>query len=228
MTASYEVAGPTQLLPGRATVHLALVRAAGTGPVPVLATPPALAALRLKVGDQTRLSLGPADADVQIVGTVDAIPGDTEPAAMLTDLPSLSARFFHDHGIVRANQEWWVGTDPEQRAAAAQAAAQLGGLRVLDRQTIAEPARPVRGGCPGGVVRRRTGRAAARRGRHRRRRQRHRPPPGQRTRGAAHPRCRAPAAGPVAHRRAGVPRRDRCRWSGSGSASRWPPRWRPW
>ncbi|WP_329105312.1 ABC transporter permease [Micromonospora sp. NBC_01699] len=136
---------------GSSTVRMALVRTAGTGPIPVLATPPALAALRLDVGGVTGLPLGLADAQIKIVGTVDSIPGDTEPAALLTDLPSLSARFFHDHGILRTNEEWWVGTDPAQPTATARAAAQLGGLRVLDRQAIADQVDPYGVGARGAL-----------------------------------------------------------------------------
>ncbi|WP_326562088.1 FtsX-like permease family protein [Micromonospora sp. NBC_01796] len=149
MSTQYEVNDDASW--GATTVRVAMVRQADTAPIPVLVTPAVLDALRLKVGDETGLAFGLADARVKIVGTVASIPGDTEPAAILTDLPSLSNRFFFDHGIVRTNEEWWVTTDPAQASAAAQAAAQLDGLEVLDRQAIADQLDPYGVGARGAL-----------------------------------------------------------------------------
>ncbi|MFK3982769.1 FtsX-like permease family protein [Micromonospora sp. NPDC050397] len=136
---------------GASPMHLALARVADTGPVPVLATPAALAALRLKIGDTTGLTLGPADVGVTIVGTAESIPGETEPAAILADLPSLANRYFHNFGTVRSPEEWWVATDPGQHAATARAAAELGGLRVVDRQALADQLDPYGVGARGAL-----------------------------------------------------------------------------
>ncbi|GGM23281.1 hypothetical protein GCM10011608_04970 [Micromonospora sonchi] len=118
-------------------LQLGISRQAAASRVPVVATPQALAALHLDVGAQTRLFLGGAEVDATVVDTVTAVPGDAEAAALLVDLPSLSSRIFHDHGIVRSPQEWWVAARPGQAQQAGAAAAALGGLGVLDREDVA-------------------------------------------------------------------------------------------
>ncbi|GIG88851.1 hypothetical protein Pen02_37870 [Plantactinospora endophytica] len=108
--------------------------------VPVVATPEALAALRLGVGEQTVLVLGGGAVDVRITGTLAAVPGVPESAALLVDLPSLSTALFHERGIVGAPEEWWLATRPDQHAEVARAAAALGGLQVADRVEVASRA----------------------------------------------------------------------------------------
>ncbi|MGN9811693.1 FtsX-like permease family protein [Micromonospora sp. BQ11] len=120
-----------------APVQTAVVRGTPNGPVPLLATPQALEALRLDVGQQTRLYLAGAEVDAMIVGAVDSVPGDTEAAALLADLPSLSGRLLYDHAIARDPQQWWLSVEPGQRVAASDAATALGGLVVADRQLLA-------------------------------------------------------------------------------------------
>ncbi|WBB80817.1 ABC transporter permease [Micromonospora sp. WMMD882] len=117
-------------------VRLAVTRPAA-GPVPLLLTPAALAALRLDVGATTRLLLGAAEVDVRVVGAVAAVPGDTAAATIVADLPSLAGRLFGDRGLLRAPQEWWVGVDAASRDATVAAAATLGGLTVHDRDAVA-------------------------------------------------------------------------------------------
>ncbi|TCC00286.1 FtsX-like permease family protein [Micromonospora zingiberis] len=117
-------------------VQLGITRPA-EGRVPVVATPQALAALRVDAGAQTRLFLGGADVDVTVVGTVSALPGDAEDAALLVDLPSLSARLFHDSGLLRTPQEWWLSTEPGQAEQVGAAALAFGGLSVLSREDVA-------------------------------------------------------------------------------------------
>ncbi|MEV6812675.1 ABC transporter permease [Micromonospora sp. NPDC051296] len=118
-------------------LHLGISRPLTGGLVPAVATPQALAALRRDVGTQTQLSLGGADVNVTVVGTVATVPGDAEEAALLVDLPSLSTRIFHDRGIVRSPEEWWVAARPGQAEQAATAATALGGVTVLDREDVA-------------------------------------------------------------------------------------------
>ncbi|GIJ76415.1 FtsX-like permease family protein [Micromonospora phaseoli] len=118
-------------------LQLAVSRPASATRVPVVATPQALDALHVDVGAQTRLFLGGAEVDVHVVHGVAALPGDTEGAALLVDLPSLSTRLFHDHGIVRAPQEWWLAARPGEADQAATAAAALAGLTVLSRADVA-------------------------------------------------------------------------------------------
>ncbi|MFI6820005.1 FtsX-like permease family protein [Micromonospora sp. NPDC050187] len=121
---------------GNSPVHMAVTRPA-TGRVPLLVTPPALAALRLDVGDDTRLFLGAAEVDVRVVGTVDAFPGDTAAATVVADLPSLRDRIFHDRGLTREAQEWWLSVPADRHDEAVTAAAALTGVKVHDRQATA-------------------------------------------------------------------------------------------
>ncbi|MBQ1046935.1 ABC transporter permease [Micromonospora sp. C51] len=119
-------------------VQLAVTRTAGPGRVPVVATGAALDMLHVEVGAQTRLFLGGAEVDVVLVDRVTALPGDVEDAALLVDLPSLRTRLFHERGIVRSPQEWWVAVRPGTAAQVAGAAAALDDLTVLDRQDVAD------------------------------------------------------------------------------------------
>ncbi|MDG4790709.1 ABC transporter permease [Micromonospora sp. WMMD1102] len=122
---------------GNAPIAFAVTVAPGPGQVPVVATPEALAALRLTVGQQTVLVLAGGAVDVRITGTVAALPGVPESAALLVDLPSLSTALFHERGIVAAPEEWWLATRPDRHTEAARAAAGLGGLQVADRVEVA-------------------------------------------------------------------------------------------
>ncbi len=128
-------------------VQLAVTRPAGTNPVPVVATAAALDALHVDVGAQTRLFLGGAEVDVVMVDRATALPGDVEDAALLVDLPSLRTRLFHEHGIVRSPQEWWVAAQPGAAAQVAGAAATLDGLTVLDRRDVATSWLATRSAC---------------------------------------------------------------------------------
>ncbi|MER7457768.1 FtsX-like permease family protein [Micromonospora sp. NPDC126480] len=118
-------------------VQFAIARPAAAQPVPVVATPAALAALRMDVGGATRLVLAGTEVDLRVVDVAESVPGGTEAAALLVDLPSLSNKVFHEHGLVRSPQEWWLSVAPAQRDEAVAAATALGGLRVLDRQAVA-------------------------------------------------------------------------------------------
>jgi hypothetical protein len=124
--------------PGPAKVVVA--RAFQAAPVPVVATPEALSALRQHVGARTRLSLVQRDVDVLITGTVKAVPGTTDASALLVDLPSLADKLFYEYGVARGPQEWWLATRPGGYAAATAAAAKLNGLQVLDRRSAAREA----------------------------------------------------------------------------------------
>ncbi|SCL27023.1 FtsX-like permease family protein [Micromonospora inyonensis] len=121
---------------GGSPVRLAVTRPAA-GRVPLLVTPQALAALRLAVGDDTRLFLGAAEVDVHVVGTVEAFPGDTAAATVFADLPSLRDRIFHDRGLTRDVQEWWLSVPTDRHDDAVTAAGALTGVDVLDRQAVA-------------------------------------------------------------------------------------------
>jgi hypothetical protein len=115
----------------------AVVRRARSGPVPVLATPQAMTALHLSAGGSSPLRLAGADIAVEVVGTVTALPGTTQPAAVLADLPSLTAVLLNEEGIARTPQEWWIATTPGTRAGTVTAAGRLTGMQVLDRHAAA-------------------------------------------------------------------------------------------
>ncbi|GAB4060928.1 ABC transporter permease [Catellatospora paridis] len=113
---------------------------AAVKPVPALATPEALAALHTETGQTLNLQLWSQPVPIQVTGTLRALPGGGEPAALLLDMPSLSAHLQHD-GLRAPNvTEWWAATDPARHAEAAAAAAQLPTLAVVDRQELARRA----------------------------------------------------------------------------------------
>ncbi|MFY1674156.1 FtsX-like permease family protein [Plantactinospora sp. WMMB334] len=129
---------PASSWPGvNSPVSFAVAVARDAGAVPVVATPEALAGLRMGVGEQSVLVLAGGAVQVRVTGTVAALPGVPEPAGLLVDLPSLSTVLFHERGIVAAPEEWWLATRPDGHGAAAEAAAGLGGLQVADRVAVA-------------------------------------------------------------------------------------------
>jgi hypothetical protein len=139
--------------PGRARMRLGVVPAAAAGPVPVLATPAALDALRLGEGGSARLGLFGAAAEITVVGVLDALPGVEDRAALLVDLPSIAWTLFSENILLRGHQEWWVATRPGEHAIAAGAAGELAGVAVLDRGSVATDAaaEPYGVGARGGL-----------------------------------------------------------------------------
>ncbi|WP_433527877.1 FtsX-like permease family protein [Micromonospora sp. CA-263727] len=137
LAVTYGRSGASDVFASGKTLQLGISRPAAGGAVPAVATPQALAALRRDVGTRTQLVLGGAGVEVTVVDTVAALPGDAEDAALLVDLPSLSTRIFHDSGLVRSPQEWWVAARPGQAEPVATAATALGGLAVLNREGVA-------------------------------------------------------------------------------------------
>ncbi|MBF9128439.1 ABC transporter permease [Plantactinospora sp. S1510] len=129
--------GSGRFFPSNSPIQFAVARMPAQGQVPIVATPEALSALRLAVGQSTRLVLAGASVDITVTGTVAAVPGGSEAAALLVDLPSLSTQLFHQYGIIPATQEWWLNTSPGGHEATAEAAEALGGLQVADRKAIA-------------------------------------------------------------------------------------------
>jgi hypothetical protein len=122
-------------------VRFAVVPAAGQGPVPAVATPEALRALSLSVGDTTPFSLSGASITIKVVGSVTAVPAtDGTAAAVLLDLPSAVTWMVRDSGTVRAQPEWWLATDPARHDGTVDAAARLSGVTVLDRLAVAQAA----------------------------------------------------------------------------------------
>ncbi|GAA2503051.1 ABC transporter permease [Winogradskya humida] len=106
-------------------------------PVPVVATPDAQRRLRLSGDGPATLRIAGADVPVRLAGSIVAVPGSEQGAAMLVDLPSLQAYLLHKAGLVHQTQEWWLGVAAGSHDETAAGAAGLGGLRVLDRRAIA-------------------------------------------------------------------------------------------
>jgi hypothetical protein len=122
-----------------AVMRFSVIPPARPGPVPVVATPQALSALRIPVGGTTRLNLGGGQVEVRVVAAAEALPAATTPAALLVDLPSLGTALYQD-GRTATAQEWWLATSPDRHAEAADAARRLGGLDVVDRRAISDAA----------------------------------------------------------------------------------------
>jgi hypothetical protein len=141
--------------PGAAArgARLGIVPDVPPGPVPVLATPAALDALRLTEGATTRLGMFGTLVPITIVGTLDAVPGVAESAAVLVDLPSMAWTAFELTRPPRGFQEWWVATAETGHRAAAAAAERLPGIAVLDRHAEADAAtaEPYGVGARGGL-----------------------------------------------------------------------------
>ncbi len=94
------------------------------GPLPVLSTgsiTPVLPA------DGARILVGPTEILVGSVGSLDAVPANPQAAGIVADLPSLYDRMLRSTRTVPSISEVWIRTDDP--AAAAQAAAELGGAR---------------------------------------------------------------------------------------------------
>lgn len=109
--------------------------------VPVLATPALLEALRAEVGETVRGRIGGAELDLHVVGRVAAVPGtQRSPSAMIADLPSLAVAVARQRATGVSTDEHWVVTARGQHEVAAQAAAALSGVQVLDRVHEAEVA----------------------------------------------------------------------------------------
>jgi hypothetical protein len=87
------------------------------------------------------------------VGTLDAVPGVAESAAVLVDLPSIAWTLFELTVQPRGFQEWWVTTAARGHRAAAAAAERLPGIVVLDRRAEADAAtaEPYGVGARGGL-----------------------------------------------------------------------------
>ena len=139
LTAQY--GAPGEYRPGwtfSGPIAFGLAPAPTPGPVPVAATDDALAALRLRVGDETNLVLSGGSVRVRIVTTTAAVPGLSETAALLVDLPSLNTTLFAEHGLLRPAREWWAATRVDEPDVAARAAERLGGLDVTERHAVAQ------------------------------------------------------------------------------------------
>ncbi|MFI5934488.1 FtsX-like permease family protein [Actinoplanes sp. NPDC051494] len=117
--------------------RFAVVRPARVAAVPVVLTPRARRALRITGDAPVTLRIGGARVPVHPVGSIVAVPGTDDPAAALVDLPTLRAYLWQQEGRTRPAREWWMTVGDGAHVRAADAAARLGGLRVLDRRDVA-------------------------------------------------------------------------------------------
>ena len=124
---------------GGVQLRFSLIRPAPEKPVPAVATPQALAALRISVGGTTPLNLASGQVNVKVIESIKAVPGAGTPAALLIDLPSLGTALYAQSRTA-VPQEWWLTTDPRRHTETAAAAARLDGLEVIDRVAAAAAA----------------------------------------------------------------------------------------
>nr|WP_198171278.1 FtsX-like permease family protein [Actinoplanes awajinensis] len=106
-----------------------------TEDVPVSVPIALTTAARDAFSNLTSLTVGGAEVRVDVVATIDRVPGSVEKAAVLVDRPALEARLFWSFGIVRDTGEWWIAGDPSDLTG-------LSGLQVLDRQELASGSDP--------------------------------------------------------------------------------------
>ncbi|WP_067510501.1 ABC transporter permease [Actinoplanes sp. TFC3] len=117
---------------GRAKVTI--VRPVKVPPVPIVATPGAQQRLHLSGDRPVTMRIGGADVPVRLAGSIVAVPGSDDPAAVLADLPTLQAYLLYQAGIVHETQEWWLSVPASTHTQAAMQALRLGGLQVNDRR----------------------------------------------------------------------------------------------
>ncbi|MFI5494215.1 FtsX-like permease family protein [Actinoplanes sp. NPDC051859] len=107
--------------------------------VPVWATPQAASVLALAKDAPTVLRIEGVDVPVEVVGTIAAVPGSADSAALLADLPTLSSALL-GAGATPQPREWLVASGADTHARTAEAAAGLGNIDVLDRRELASSA----------------------------------------------------------------------------------------
>ncbi|HET8586785.1 MAG TPA: FtsX-like permease family protein, partial [Candidatus Limnocylindria bacterium] len=91
-------------------------------PLPIIAGRAFLEAVAAKVGDETRIDIGPQRQPAVIAGQVDAFP-TIDPATPLAiaDLPTVSLLQYRLSGETTAPTAWWLDVDPAKARAAAAA-----------------------------------------------------------------------------------------------------------
>jgi len=132
-----EMMGGFRSIAGRVTM---VPKLDGPARVSAFVTPGVLRALRAEVGDTVRFGLRGSRIELELAGTIAGLPAAAEADGILIDLPSLGATLLSDYGLVQRPQEWWVAVDPDRYDLAAQEAAALTGIRVLDRRAVARAA----------------------------------------------------------------------------------------
>ncbi|WP_030488644.1 ABC transporter permease [Micromonospora chokoriensis] len=132
---------PAEFWPEAARFEQAMTRfvvvPAAIEAAPVLMTPQVREALSLHVGDTAKLTLSGATVPVRLVGELNAVPTTTA-AGVLLDLPAAVEALIHTDGMMRPVPEWWISA--ADATAAAQAASELPGVTVRNREAAIEAA----------------------------------------------------------------------------------------
>ncbi|MBQ1039391.1 MULTISPECIES: ABC transporter permease [Micromonospora] len=133
---------PVDVIPGgqflyQPPTRFTIVPGGESEPIAVLMTPGVREALSLRVGDTVDLTLSGTTLPVQLVGELSAVPTTTG-EGMLLDLPAAVDALVRGNGTMRPVPEWWIGAD--DATAAAQAAGELSGVTVLNREAVYESA----------------------------------------------------------------------------------------
>ncbi|WCN83015.1 ABC transporter permease [Micromonospora sp. LH3U1] len=131
---------PVDVIPGgqfryQPPTRFTIVPGGESKPIAVLMTPGVREALSLRVGDTVDLTLSGATLPVQLVGELSAVPTTTGEGILL-DLPAAVDTLVRGSGAMRPVPEWWIGAD--DATAAAQAAGELPGVTVLNREAVYE------------------------------------------------------------------------------------------
>jgi hypothetical protein len=103
-------------------VQPASLGAAAGDPLPIVGGRAFIAAVAAKVGDETRIDIGPQRQPALIVGSVDGFP-TLDPATPLAiaDLPTLSLLEYRLTGDTTPIAAWWLDVDPARSSTAAAA-----------------------------------------------------------------------------------------------------------
>lgn len=103
-----------------ASVRLVDRPATAPGPVPALVTGTLLDQLGRNVGDVLGIESGGITVQIKVAGTVEVVPGTTDPLAVLVELPALERTELHLPGPIHRPNQLLIDTgDPSAVAAAA-------------------------------------------------------------------------------------------------------------
>ncbi len=91
-----------------------------TAAVPILASPPFLAATEATTGDTVQAEIAGARREVVVSGIVDAFPStNADRPAIVVDLPTYQTLNYLNSGLVPVIDEWWLATRPGTAGAVA-------------------------------------------------------------------------------------------------------------
>ena len=109
------------------------------GFLPGLVTPQLLAATGTAVGGVIRLGTSlSAGLQIDVVGTIDAVPSVTSANAVVVDLPSLDAYRLLQGDPLDPGNGWWLSVDPAAHDQVRAALAGLAGFTISDRAQLTD------------------------------------------------------------------------------------------